>query len=124
MELEKAKALVREYFQRLLNQKDLSVCDEMLAPTYIDHDAPPDTPPGPEDTKAYVGKLLSDYPDMQVSVEDIMAEGNKVTVRNIWKGTHRESGKLFHQMGIAILQLNEVGQIVERWSAYKQLPSS
>lgn len=121
--MKKAKGLVREYFQRLLNQKDLSVCDEMLAPNYIDHDAPPDAPPGPDDTKAYVGKLLYDYPDMHVSVEDIMAEGSKVTVRNTWKGTHRESGKIFHQMGIAILQLNEAGQIVERWSAYKQIPS-
>jgi predicted ester cyclase len=71
-----------------------------------------------------VGKLLHDYPDMRVSVEDIMAEGNKVAVRNIWKGTHRESGKIFHQMGIAILQLNDTGQIVERWSAYTQIPSS
>ena len=33
------KAIVREYFDRLFNKKDLSVCDALLAPNYIDHDA-------------------------------------------------------------------------------------
>lgn len=113
-----AKTLARQYFHRLLNEKDLSVCDELLAHDYIDHDAPPDTSPGPHETKAFVARFLSDYPDMQVRVEDIIAENNKVVVRNIWRGTHHETGEKFHQMGIVILRFNEAGQIAECWSAY------
>jgi hypothetical protein len=65
--------------------------------------------------------FLRDYPDMQVRVEDIIAEGNKVAVRNIWHGIHRETGEKFHRMGIIILHLNEAGQFVERWSAYEPI---
>jgi ketosteroid isomerase-like protein len=118
LDRERAKAVVREYFHRLLNEKDLSVCDELLAHDYVDHDAPPDTPPGPDSTKQFVARFLRDYPDMRVRVEDIIAEGNKVAVRNVWHGTNMKSGEPFRQTGIIILRLNEAGQLAERWSAY------
>jgi predicted SnoaL-like aldol condensation-catalyzing enzyme len=116
-----AKAIVRLYFDQLLNAKDLSICDDFLAATYRDHDAPPETPPGPDSVKAFVGQFLKDYPDLQVQIEALLAEGSKVAVRLTWHGTHRESGAKLHQMGIIILRLNEGGQLVERWSAYKAL---
>jgi predicted SnoaL-like aldol condensation-catalyzing enzyme len=116
-----AKALVREYFQRLLNEKDLSVCDEMLSSDYVDHDAPADTLPGPQSTKEFVTGFLEEYPDMRVDIEDIIAEGNKVAARMVWRGNHRDSGETFHQMGIIILRLDDKGQLAERWSAYKPL---
>jgi len=118
---EAAKALIREYFQRLLNEKDLSVCDEILSSDYIDHDAPPDTPPGSQNTKEFVARFLEEYPDMQIEVKDLIAEGNKVAARILWCGNHRESGGKFHQMGIVILRFDDKGQLVERWSAYKSL---
>jgi predicted SnoaL-like aldol condensation-catalyzing enzyme len=72
-----AKALVHRYFQRLLNEGDVFVCDELLAPEYVDHDAPPDTLPGPESTKAFVTTFLDAYPDLHVRGVDIVAETNK-----------------------------------------------
>jgi len=121
IEPDAVKDLVREYFHRLLNEKDLSVCDAMLSSNYVDHDAPPDTPPGPKSTKEFVAKFLEEYPDMQIDIKDILAEGNRVAARIVWRGNHRESGEMFHQMGIVILRLDEKGQLVERWSAYKSL---
>jgi predicted SnoaL-like aldol condensation-catalyzing enzyme len=121
MEAEQAKAVVQEYFHRLFNLKDLSVCEALLAPDYVDHDAPPDTPPGPADPRRYLTEFLCTYPDMQVEVKDILAEGHKVAVRNVWRGTHKDTGQLFHQMGIAIWRLSEAGQLAERWSAYTSL---
>jgi predicted SnoaL-like aldol condensation-catalyzing enzyme len=85
--LEVAKVLVREYFQRLLNEKDLSVCDEILSSDYIDHDAPPDTFPGPKSTKEFVTRFLEEYPDMRVDIKDIIAERNEVAARMVWRGT-------------------------------------
>jgi len=117
---EVAKALVREYFQRLLNEKDLSVCDEMLSSDYKDTDAPPDAV-GPKNTKEFVTRFLDEYPDMRVDIKDIIAEGNKVAARIVWRGNHREADEAFHQMGIVILRINGEGQFVERWSAYKSL---
>ena len=113
-----AKEVVRGYFYRLLNEKDPSVCDEVLAADYVDHDAPESTPPGPESTKQFVSEFVRDYPDLKVEIKDIFSEGNKVAARLIWRGTHWQSGSLYNKVGIVIVHLNESGQITERWSAY------
>jgi len=112
---------VRRYFQRLLNEKDLSACDEMLSGDYVDHDAPPDTPPGPQNIKEFVAGFLAEYPNIHVDILDIVAEGDKVAARLVWRGNQRESGEEFHQMGIIILRLDDQGRLAERWSAYKSL---
>ena len=112
------KEVVRNYFHRLLNEKDLSVCDQVLAQDYVDHDAPESTLPGPESTKQFVSELVRNYPDMRIEIEDIVAEGKKVAVRLMWNGTHKQSGESYYRMGIVILHFSESGQIIERWSAY------
>jgi predicted ester cyclase len=111
-------AQVRAYFQRLLNEKDQTVCDEMLASDYIDHDAPAGTPPGPQGVKAYVSGFLADYPDLFVEIEDLVEGKNRAAARITWRGTHRRTGVPLHQMGIILFHLNEQGQFIERWSAY------
>jgi len=116
------KSLVRQYFHRLMNEKDLSVCDEMLSTEYIDHDAPSDSVPGPQNIKEFVQKFLETYPDMHVEIEDLLVEENKVAARLVWQGHNRESGETFLQAGIIILRLNDKGQFLERWSAYQALP--
>jgi predicted SnoaL-like aldol condensation-catalyzing enzyme len=118
---ETARATVHRYFDRLLNQHDISVCDELLAPDYIDHDAPPGTPAGPDNTKAFVAALIDTYPDIQVQLADILAEDQQVAARLIWRGTHRHTGAPLHQLGLVIVRLNDRGQLAERWSAYTTL---
>ena len=97
------------------------MCDRVLSANYVDHDAPDDTPPGPEATKAYVADMQEIYPDMRISIEDLIAEGDQVAGRMIWKGTHRETGEVFHRMGIVMVRLNERGQFVEWWSMYADM---
>lgn len=121
MKREDAKALVREYFCRLINEHDLSVCDELLADDYVDHDAPADVPPGAGETKRFVTQMRKDCPDLQITVEDVLAEGDRVALRNIWHWTDSESGEKRRRMGILILRLNDAGQIAERWSAYEMI---
>ncbi len=71
MDAERAKAIVGRYFQRLLNEQDLRVCDEMLA-DYVDHDAPSDTPPGPTSTKAYMRGFFAQHTQLSFSIDDII----------------------------------------------------
>lgn len=118
MRIRQAKDLVRRYFDTLINCRDLSICDELLAAKYVDHDAPEGTPPGPGSIKEYVAGFLDDHRDMRITIEEMIAEGNRVAVRMIWRGTNRHSGTLFHQMGLVMLRLDEDGRFVERWSAY------
>ncbi len=124
MELDRAKAVVRAYFHRLLNERDLSVCDELLASDYRDHDAPPDAEPGPAATRAFVAEFLREYPDLLVDIEDIVAEGDRVVVRLVWHGTHTDSRESYQQMGIVMLRLNQRAQLAERWSGYAMVRRS
>jgi predicted SnoaL-like aldol condensation-catalyzing enzyme len=121
MDSDLAKAIVQRYFHQLLNERDISVCEELLAPAYIDHDAPAGTPAGPGATKEFVAAFLEKYPNLEVDVMDMVAEANKVAARIIWRGTQRDTAIPFHQMGIVIIRLNEQGQFMERWSAYTAL---
>ncbi|MBX3080387.1 MAG: ester cyclase [Anaerolineae bacterium] len=121
MDIQSAKSLVYRYFDTLLNQRDISVCDALLAPDYVDHDAPTETSPGPASTKAYVLTLLENHLDLRVKIYDLTAEENRVAARIIWRGTHHLTGHKLHYMGIVLLRLNEQGQIAERWSAYQNL---
>lgn len=119
---EQVRKQVVQYFDRLLNEKDFSVCDEMLAPDYVDHDAPSGSPTGPKPVKEFVAGFLDTYPDMRVEILEILSAKNKAAARLIWRGHHHITGELYHQVGIIILHLNDRGQFVERWSVYQTLP--
>jgi predicted ester cyclase len=77
-------------------------------------------PPRPEGTKQYVGGALRRFPDIHVEIEDMIAEDDKVVVRNRWSGTDAKSGEKIQFRGIVIWRI-EKRQIVERW-AYLEAP--
>jgi predicted SnoaL-like aldol condensation-catalyzing enzyme len=107
------KQIAVDYFQRLATEHDFGAVDELLTPGYVDHDAPPGTPPGPDAAKAFVGALLDHHPDLRVEIEDIFGEDDRVALRLFWNAP--ASG--FRQRGIVVLRF-EGDRIAERWSAY------
>lgn len=113
-----AGAVVREYFQRVLNEQDLAACDALLAADYVDHDAPPDTPPGPGSIKAYLAQVFEKTPDLRVTIIELIEDSNRVAARLEWHATRRDSDAPYHQKGMILLRLNEQGQLAERWSLY------
>lgn len=121
---EKMKQFIRNHFEEFVNRRNLEVADVNFAPDFVDHgsDVPPGTPPGPQGAKQYVGGALKRFPDMHVTVEDVIAEGDKVVVRNTWQGTDRNSGKKLRFGGIVIWRVAE-GKITERW-AYLENPKT
>lgn len=58
---------------------------------------------------------------MRVDIQDLIAEGDRVAARIVWRGKRRETGEVFHQMGIVMLRFSGSGQLAERWSAYTSL---
>ena len=115
--MQSPKDVARAYFEGLPRDRDLSLVDRLLAADYVDHDAPPGTPPGPEATKAFVGALLSHHPDLRIEIEDVFGEGDKVALRLRWLAP--DTGYL--QYGIVILRVDADGRIAERWSAYMSM---
>ena len=124
MTIEEMKSFVRQHFEDFVNRRRLEVADVNFAQDFVDHgaDVPPGTPPGPQGAKEYVGSALERYPDMHVTIDDIIAEGDKVVVRNTWTGTDRQSGKRLRFSGIVIWRMKD-GKLAERW-AYLQAPQA
>jgi ketosteroid isomerase-like protein len=112
-----AKEFVRRHFEDFVNRKKLDVADVNFAPEFVDRgsDVPPNMPPGPAGAKAYVGGALQKFPDLHVSVDDAIAEDDKVVVRNTWRATDIKSGKTIRFSGIVIWRIAH-RQLVERWA--------
>ena len=65
-------------------------------------------------------KAFKRYPDLRVVIEDIIAEGDKVAVRNRWQATDAQTGTAMEFGGIVIWRVS-AGKLAERW-AYLQTP--
>lgn len=121
MSNETNKALIRRIFDEAFNQKNLAIIDEIFSPAFVDLSTP-DQLQGPAGVKYYFTTIHTGFPDMQVSIEDLIAEGNKVAVRTIWQGSHTgeyesipPTGKQVMRSMIQIFTV-ENGQIQEEWN--------
>jgi ketosteroid isomerase-like protein len=121
---EQLKQFIRNHFEEFVNRQNLDIADVNFAPDFVDHgsDVPAGTPPGPKGARQYVGSALKKFPDMHVTVEDVIVEGDRVVVRNTWQGTDRDSGKKFRLGGIVIWRVAN-GKLAERW-AYLESPKT
>jgi predicted SnoaL-like aldol condensation-catalyzing enzyme len=117
MTLDEMKAFVRNHFDEFVNRKNLDIADRNLAPEFVDHgaDVPPGMPPGPAGAKQYVGGAYKKFPDIHVDILDLIAEDDRVVVRNHWTGTEAISGTKYEFSGIVIWRFAH-GQLVERWA--------
>jgi C-1 hydroxylase len=111
--LEKNKALIRKV-NEALNKKDLTLLDEVTAPDYIDHT---NHLQGREDVKQFYTRTFKDFADFHRTIEDIIAEGDKVWVRVKFTGT-APSGKKIELTTVSILRIVD-GKYVEGWTVPK-----
>jgi uncharacterized protein YbjT (DUF2867 family)/predicted SnoaL-like aldol condensation-catalyzing enzyme len=111
------KRFVRNHFEEFVNRKNLDIADVNFAVEFVDHgaDVPADMPPGPAGAKAYVGGAYKKFPDIHVEILDLIAEDDRVVVRNHWTGTEAASGKKYQFSGIVIWRVAH-RQLVERWA--------
>lgn len=122
MNSEDSKAFVRRHFEEFVNRQDLSAAERNFAAEYQEHgtDVPPDLPPGPSGPKQYLAAAFQRFPDIHVTIEDIIAEGDRVVVRNTWRATDQKAGQKIEFSGIVIWRISQ-GKLAERW-AYLQTP--
>ena len=95
MSTEENKATVRRIINELVNKGNLAIADEVLANNYIYH-FPTHDIKGPEGFKEFIGMMRTAFPDLHVTIEDLIAERETVAARFIMQGTFK--GEL---MGIA-----------------------
>jgi predicted ester cyclase len=114
MSLEANKDLIRAYVETIFNQRQVDRAEELVAPDYVDHAALPGQAPGLEGAKRKWAMYLAGLPDLQVTIEELVAEDDKVAVRRSYAGTHRGLG------GISIFRLAG-GKIAEHWEQLDRL---
>ena len=116
------KEFIRNHFEEFINRKNVDIGNVNFAASFVDHgaDVPPGMPPGPAGAIQYVTAALKRFPDLRVQIEDLIAEDDKVVVRNHWTATDSQTGKRLEFRGIVIWRI-AAKKIVERW-AYLEPP--
>jgi steroid delta-isomerase-like uncharacterized protein len=116
------KAVVHRLIDGFWNAGQADDFDEVFAPDYVDHNPAPGQSPDREGFRQFAGALRTALPDMHSSVDDLVAEGDRVAWRYSLQATHTgpllgipATGKPITMTGISIDRFAG-GQIVERWS--------
>jgi steroid delta-isomerase-like uncharacterized protein len=124
---EENKAVLRRENEEVWNKHNPDAVDEIYAPDFVNHSAPPGMPNDREGLKALVGMYLGAFPDHKVTSEFLVAEGDKVVSRWTSTGTHTgelmgipATGKRTRTTGIAIVRVAG-GKIAELWIESDQL---
>jgi steroid delta-isomerase-like uncharacterized protein len=127
MSTEENKALVRREIGELFNRTgDLDVAEEVYAPDFVGHDSTlPEDLHGVEAAKQFAASFRSAFPDLTCTIEDQIAEGDKVVSRWSASGTHEgeteelgpPTGNRMEITGISIERISE-GKVVESWDNY------
>jgi steroid delta-isomerase-like uncharacterized protein len=115
------EARAREFFDRVINPKNLEYLDLLLAENFVDHEDLGPVKPDRNGVKQFLGMLISAFPDLNVTVEDIISDGDKVAIRSTWRGTQQgefmgipPTGKAVSYAGIDIMKFS--GEAVsEHW---------
>src|SRR4051812_32024568 len=85
---EENKALTLRYWQEVANKGNLDIIDEICTPDYVCHEVDQDVR-GPEGVRQFIFMLRTAFPDLYVTVEDVIAEEDKVVQRWTGRGTHQ-----------------------------------
>ncbi len=114
--------LVLRHYDEFLNNGDMSAAERDLRPDFVDHAAPPGTPPGLESSKAFITMVRSAFPDIHFTEDEVIANGDMVAVSGLWQGTHEgpffgleATGKFGEMRGMVLWRVVE-GQLAERWA--------
>jgi len=120
------KALMRRLFEEGFHSGKLAVVDEIFHPNFVDRSTP-EQPPGTEGVKDYISMVRTGFPDISITIEDLVAEEERVVVRTTWRGTHlgeyegiAPTGKQVTRSMIQIFHVKD-GKLLEEWSEGESL---
>src|SRR5439155_5624182 len=123
MSTEQNELVARRIGEELFNQGNLSVADELIAPNAVDHNEPSGTDCR-EHFKRVATMLRSAFPDLNMHIEDLIAEEEKTAMRITITGTHTgpgaffgipPSGKRFQIQQMRLSRFANV-QLTDRWA--------
>ena len=129
MSVDENKAVVRREFEEIFNHEgNLDAAEEIYAPNYVGHEPAFGDIQGVESAKQFAARYREAFPDLQSTIEDQVAEGDKVVTRFTSRGTHQgepedfgaPTGNRIEVTGITFEQFAD-GKIVEDWTNFDAL---
>jgi steroid delta-isomerase-like uncharacterized protein len=125
---EENKAIFRRYVEEVGNEGNLELADEIFD-GYLAHQSDGSVlERGPEDVKRFMSEFREGFPDFHSTIEDMVAEGDKVVTRWTMRGTHQgefrgiaPTGKQITVTGIGIFRFSPEGKVVESWDNLDEL---
>jgi steroid delta-isomerase-like uncharacterized protein len=125
MSVEENKALVLRYIDELLVRGRFDHAQELVGPSFtIDRSAVPETISGPEGLHRQMDMLKEAFPDLEFTIADVFGDGDKVAVRFVVPGTHKNSfagipatGRRVTWKGIAIYRVAD-SRVQEAWACW------
>src|SRR5918992_3002601 len=125
---EENKAIFRRYIEEVPNRGNLEVADEIFG-RYLAHQSDGSTlERSPEDVKRFTEEYRWAFPDWRISIDEQIAEGDKVVNRVTLRGTHQRqfrdmapTGKEIEIKAVTIFRFSEEGKVVETWDYFDQL---
>jgi steroid delta-isomerase-like uncharacterized protein len=128
MSIEHNKTIVRRFFEEVYNQGDLALIEELFAPSFGGPKSAHYGVHGPEAARRGVAAMRDAFPDIRFTVEELVAEGERVVVRVTFRGTHQGSfmgvaptGRRVTVAGVELARLSG-GRIAEEvWHNYDLL---
>jgi steroid delta-isomerase-like uncharacterized protein len=118
MSVEENKAIFRRIVEEGFNKGNLAIVDELVATNHVNHS---DNVHGPEEYKQFITMYRTAFPDLHMTIEDQIAEGDKVVNRWTSRGTHKgelmgipPTGKQTTVTGMYVARIIG-GKIVEEW---------
>lgn len=111
-------ALMRRYYDEVFNRRNLGFLRAHLHPEVVGHGpGADDVVHGAEEVVAFSAYVYEVYDDYRLTVDDVVAEGDRVVVRGSVTALHRPTGRRVRFFGITIYRLED-GRVREYWRAY------
>lgn len=89
MTLQENKKFMNDFIEEVINKKNLDACNDLVSEDFIEEVPFPGQGPGREGLKFALNSMFTGFPDMNWTVDEQIAEGEKVVTRFTWTGTHQ-----------------------------------
>jgi predicted ester cyclase len=114
LSLQQMKQIVRAHFEDFVNKRNAGVIRTNMTEDFYDHDGPGGKPAGIDGDEQMMVTMYKAMPDLHLTIEEMIAEGDRVVCRNIWRWTDASGQKMqFHGF---VLWRFEGDKIAERWA--------
>jgi steroid delta-isomerase-like uncharacterized protein len=121
------RAVTRRFYDEVFTEGNLDAIDELAHDDFVEHEEMPGLPPTKEGVRLFASAMLEAFPDLTVSVEDIIVEDNKAASRVRFSGTHRgefmgipPTNKKFDVQAIDIMAYRD-GKATDHWGITDQM---